>query len=174
MNIFLIQEREDIMKCFNYVIMIFLFMLIIPLSTGVAGERKYHFRDSEGRETIVTVITGERKVTPKVQHDLPKESSVEGSGMGRTITKTEAEVGSPQSQWQIPTFRHERASRSQRGSTPPNPSIPSGAINQRTGEVYPPVAGGVIDPKTGTFHQDVGAGYVNSKTGEFYPKIGGK
>jgi len=59
-------------------------------------------------------------------------------------------------------------------SSPSPPSIPSGAINVRTGDYYPGVAGGVINPKTGDFYPDVGGGYINPSTGEFMPKIGGR
>lgn len=52
------------------------------------------------------------------------------------------------------------------------PEIPSGAIDARTGQYYPPAAGGVIDPRTGTYHQGVAGGYINTRTGEFMPKVG--
>lgn len=51
-------------------------------------------------------------------------------------------------------------------------SIPRGAIDVRTGQVFAPAAGGVVDPRDGAFHQSVGGGYINTRTGAFSPSIG--
>jgi hypothetical protein len=53
----------------------------------------------------------------------------------------------------------------------PAPTLPAnrGALNPRTGEIYPSHGEGVINPRTGEFYPPSGAGYINPRTGEFYP-----
>ncbi|HVN23618.1 MAG TPA: hypothetical protein VMT71_06580 [Syntrophorhabdales bacterium] len=48
-----------------------------------------------------------------------------------------------------------------------------GAINPRTGEVYPKVPGGVLNPRTGEIYpQTQSGGALNPRTGEVYPSAG--
>ena len=52
-----------------------------------------------------------------------------------------------------------------------NPILPEhrGALNPKTGEVYPSHGEGAINPKTGEFYPPSGSGYINPRTGEYYP-----
>ncbi len=49
---------------------------------------------------------------------------------------------------------------------------PPGALNPRTGEIYPQVPGGVLNPRTGEVYPQVPGGVLNPRTGEVYPNAG--
>jgi hypothetical protein len=48
----------------------------------------------------------------------------------------------------------------------------AGALNPRTGEVYPQTPGGALNPRTGEVYPEVPGGVLNPRTGEVYPKTG--